>query len=142
MVFVLPVGTSGKGGVYKEILFICSIYMVLKNFWITYAPVTCLGWVFYVIEGAFKFVSQTIMEEPSSSKRCHVVTGSTPHKPFEKRSREGSSHARKPLDFSVINIASVDSSTSPSYKVLFLLLHQLCVPSCLFAVQYLYVNLM
>ena len=67
-----------------------------------------------------KFVSQTVMEEPSSSKRCHVVTGSTPHKPVEKRSREGNSHARKPLDFSVKNLsASVDSLTSPSYKVFF-----------------------
>lgn len=67
-----------------------------------------------------KFVSQTVMLEPSSSKRCYVVTGSTPHKPVEKRSREGNSHARKPLDFSVKNSsASVDSLTSPSYKVIF-----------------------
>ena len=60
------------------------------------------------------------MEEPSSSKRCHVVTGSTSHKPVEKRSRQGSSKARKPLDFSVINLTTfAASSTSPSYKVFF-----------------------
>ncbi|XP_078357969.1 uncharacterized protein LOC144642774 isoform X1 [Oculina patagonica] len=59
------------------------------------------------------------MEEPSSSKRCHVVTGSTPHKPVEKRSREGRSRVRKPLDFSGANLnTSVGSATSPSYKVL------------------------
>lgn len=88
--------------------------MVWKKFWIAYVQGTCCQRVI------LKYVSQTVMEEPSSSKRCYVVTGSTPHKPVEKRSREGNSHARKPLDFSVKNSsASVDNLTSPSYKVFF-----------------------
>ena len=57
-----------------------------------------------------------IVTESSTSKRIHVTTGSTPHKPVEKRSREVRSAIRKPLDFSDVE-NSENNSTSPRVKV-------------------------
>ena len=73
-------------------------------------------------ETVFTFlpISFTIMDEPSSSKRCHLTTGSTPHKPSEKRARPKENvnpRIRRPLSFSSENVPSAKQClSSPRVK--------------------------
>ena len=73
----------------------------------------------------FPFVPISSMD-PSNSKRSHVSTGTTPHKPAEKRPREGNRRIRKPLNFSSENVPGGTNtvqhvmqspSTTPSCRV-------------------------
>ena len=70
--------------------------------------------------GVYNFVNYNSSMEPSSSKRCHVASGTTPNKPDKKRTRDVNSKIRKPLSFSLENVPRENESddlVSPEIKM-------------------------
>ena len=70
--------------------------------------------------GVFNFVNFNSSMEPSSSKRCHVASGTTPNKPAKKRTRDVNRKIRKPLSFSSENVPlenESDGLVSPEIKM-------------------------
>lgn len=74
-----------------------------------------LGLVNNLDNGVFHCETFSSMD-PSSSKRSHVSSGTTPNKPAEKRARDEKRRIRKPLDFSSENVtvsSEIGGSLSP-----------------------------
>ena len=70
--------------------------------------------------GVFNFVNFNSSMEPSSSKRCHVASGTTPNKPAKKQTRDVNRKIRKPLSFSSENVPLENESyglVSPEIKM-------------------------
>jgi len=62
--------------------------------------------------GVFNFVNFNRSMQPSSSKRCHLASGTTPNKPAKKWTRDFKSKIRKPLNFSSENVPVENESES------------------------------
>ena len=70
--------------------------------------------------GVFNFINFNSSMELSSSKRCHVASGTTPNKPAKKWTRDFSRKIRKPLSFSSENVpleTESDGLLSPEIKM-------------------------
>lgn len=70
--------------------------------------------------GVFNFVNFNSSTEPSSSKRCHVVSSTMPNKPAKKQTRDVKRKIRKPLNVCSENVPlenESDGLLSPEIKM-------------------------
>ena len=80
-----------------------------------------------IVSTLLRFSFTVIRDLATSSKRSHLSTGTTPHKPAEKRSKEGiNSKIRGPLRFSSENVPcslSKSAKRCPSSPKVNIILH-------------------